>query len=171
MISIIIPFYNEAESLPTLINHLIKVCGNNSYECEIILVDDGSTDKSVLSIKYLVSSIKNIKIISQQKRLGKGEALNTGIKNSKGNIIVFLDADLQDDPEDLPKFLKKIEQGYDFVNGIRTGRKDSMMIKLYSVWARFFLRTFLHSPYTDINCGFKAFRKEVLSDFAFYGNN
>ena len=171
MISIIIPFYNEAESLPTLINHLIKVCGNNSYEFEIILVDDGSTDKSLLSIKYLVSSIKNIKIISQQKRLGKGEALNTGIKNSKGNVIVFLDADLQDDPEDLPKFLKKIEQGYDFVNGIRLGRKDSMMIKLYSVWARFFLRTFLHSPYTDINCGFKAFRKEVMRDFTFYGNN
>ena len=171
MISIIIPFYNEKENLPTLIKHLIKVCDENLFEYEIVLVDDGSRDKSVLSIKYLVSSIKNIKLISHKKRMGKGEALNTGIKNAKGDVLVFMDADLQDDPEDMPKFLKKIDEGYDFVNGVRMGRKDNVIIKMYSVLAKYFLRIFLNSPYRDINCGYKAFRREVLSDFIFYGNN
>ncbi len=172
MLSIIIPFYNEAENLPTLIKRLIEVGKENSLELEIVLVDDGSTDDSVSSIKYQVSSIKNLKLISNKKRRGKGEALNTGVKNAKGDVFAFMDADLQDDPEDLPKFLRKLDEGFDFVNGIRMGRhKDNFILEAYSNFAGKFLRTFLHSPYTDINCGFKVFNRKVLNDFVFYGNN
>jgi glycosyltransferase involved in cell wall biosynthesis len=167
MISIIIPFYNEKENLPILVDLLVRELMNKKYE--IILVDDGSDDK------YQISNIKsqtNLKLIKHKKRLGKGQALKTGIENSKGDTVVFMDADLQDDPSDLDKFLKKIDEGYDFVNGIRKGRHtDNFILEIYSSLAGSFLKTFLHSPYTDINCGFKAFKRDVLKDFIFYGNN
>lgn len=166
MISIIIPFYNEAESLPVLINQLIDTLEKIDEKWEIILVDDGS--KEISNIEYQIS---NIKTFHHRKRLGKGTALKTGIENSKGDTIVFMDGDLQDDPKDLPKLLKKIEEGDDFVNGIRTNRQENSLVKIYSRIASWFLRTFLHSPFSDINCGFKAFKREIIQDFVFYGNN
>jgi len=168
MISIIIPFYNEAESLPVLTRQLIEVMNKIKKEYEVILVDDGSNDNFQFSIFNFHS---NIKLIKHKKKLGKGQALKTGIESSKGDIIVFMDADLQDDPKDIKNFLKKIDEGYDLVNGIRANRQESVIVKTYSKIASWFLRTFLHSPFTDINCGFKAFKKEVLNDFSFYGNN
>ncbi len=166
MISIVTPFYNEKESLPILIDQLINQLDKIKKEYEIILVDDGSTDNF-----HPVLSGTNIKFLKHKKRLGKGQALKTGIENSHGDIIIFMDADLQDDPKDIQKFLKKINQGYDFVNGIRTNRRENFLVKSYSYLATKFLKIFLHSPFTDINCGFKAFKKEVLKDFNFYGNN
>lgn len=168
MISIIIPFYNEAESLPILIGQLINQLDRIKKEYEIVLVDDGSDDAFASKLK--VKSEK-LKVISHRKRFGKGQALKTGIENSQGNIIVFMDGDLQDDPKDLLKFLKKIDEGYDFINGIRVNRQENYLVKIYSKIASWFLKTFLHSPFTDINCGFKAFKKETLSGFSFYGNN
>jgi len=170
MISIIIPFFNEKENLPVLIEQLINQLDKLKKEYEIIFVDDGSIDNFQFSI-FNFHSNSNIKYIKHKKRLGKGQALKTGIENSSGDIIVFMDGDLQDDPKDLPKLLKKIEEGYDFVNGIRVGRQDNFLVKSYSLLAAKFLQTFLHSPYTDINCGFKAFKRKVLQDFVFYGNN
>lgn len=173
MLSIIIPFYNEEKNLPILIDQLIKVLGPLRKEWEIILVDDGSEDNSKLKCQNakLEHKNQNLKIISHKKRLGKGQALKTGIENARGEILVFMDADLQDDPNDLPKFLKKIEEGYDFVNGVRINRQENWLVRLYSRLAAFFLKTFLHSPYSDINCGFKAFKRDVLREYVFYGNN
>jgi len=168
MISIIIPFYNEAESLPVLINQLIDTLKKVSEKWEVVLVDDGSTDAKRQNFQFPIS---NFQLIHHKKRLGKGQALKTGIENSSGEIIIFMDADLQDDPRDLPKLLKKIEEGYDFVNGIRTNRQENFLVKSYSYLATKFLKIFLHSPFSDINCGFKVFKKEVLKDFIFYGNN
>ena len=168
MLSIIIPFYNEAENLPILANQLIGQLDKLKKEYEIILVDDGSNDNFQFSIFNFQN---NIRLIKHKKRLGKGQALKSGIENSKGNIIVFMDGDLQDDPSDLPFFLKKIEEGYYFINGIRKKREDDLFVKIYSLTAKKFLKVFLNSPYTDINCGFKVFKKEVLEDFVFYGNN
>lgn len=168
MISVVIPFYNEKENLPILIDQLINRLNRIKKEYEIILVNDGSSDNYQLSI---INYQKNIKLISHRKRFGKGQALKTGIENSSGEIIVFMDADLQDDPKDIHKFLKKINEGYDFVNGIRTNRQENFLVKSYSYLATKFLKIFLHSPFTDINCGFKVFKKEVLKDFNFYGNN
>lgn len=167
MISIIIPFYNEAESIPVLVGHLNNQFEKLKKEFEIILVDDGSTDNPQSAIRNL----NNFKLIKHNKRLGKGEALKTGIENSSGEIIVFMDGDLQDDPQDLPKFLEKIEEGNDFINGIREKRNDNLIVKFYSKIVAWFLKTFLNSPYTDINCGYKVFNRKVLKDFIFYGNN
>lgn len=166
MISIIIPFYNEAESIPVLVELLNSQLVKLKKEFEIILVDDGSEE-----ISKIKDQRSNIKLIHHRKRLGKGEALKTGIENSSGDKIIFMDGDLQDDPSDLQNFLKKIDEGYDFVNGIREKRNDNLLVKFYSSIVAWFLKTFLNSPYTDINCGYKAFRKEVLKDFIFYGNN
>ena len=175
MLSIIIPFYNEAESLPTLIKHLIEVLEKIKKEAEIILVDDGSDDSSKFKIQNSKLQFKTqnyqIKLISHRKRFGKGKALQTGIENSSGEVIIFMDADLQDEPNDLLRLLEKIGQGYDLVNGIRQDRQDNFIIKTYSFIAKLFLKIFFRSPFTDINCGFKAFKKEVLQDFTFYGNN
>lgn len=167
MISIIVPFYNEKENLPILIDQLTQELKGKDYE--IILVDDGSEESSELGVKSY--ELKNLKLIKHRKRLGKGQALKTGIENSKGEVLIFMDADLQDDPKDLEKFIDKINDSYDFINGIRVGRQDSLLVKIYSKLASWFLRKFLNSPYTDINCGFKAFKREVLKDFVFYGNN
>lgn len=170
MISIIIPFHNEKENLPLLMEKLFKVLKKINVLWEIVLVDDGSTD-GFKSFCLKEKNIQKIVLVRHRKRLGKGEALKTGIENSKGEIIVFMDADLQDDPNDLPKFLDKINQGYDLVNGRRINRKDNFLVKFYSKIAQWFLKVFLHSPFSDINCGFKAFRRKVLEDFVFYGNN
>ncbi len=166
MISIIIPFYNEKENLPILIDQLINQLGRIKKEYEIVLVDDGSEE-----ISNIKDQISNIRLVRHRKRLGKGAALKTGVENSSGDTIIFMDGDLQDDPKDIYKFLKEIDRGYDFVNGIRIDRQENYLVKIYSKTASWFLKTFLHSPFTDINCGFKAFKKEVLKDFRFYGNN
>jgi len=175
MISVVIPFYNEKESLPILINALVSELNRLKKEYEMILVDDGSNDDTNSKIKTQISKLQlkseKFKILMHKKRQGKGKALKTGVENSKGEILVFMDADFQDDPKDLPKFLKKIDEGYDFVNGYRIKRRENFLVKLYSKLASFFLKIFLHSPFSDINCGFKVFKREVLSDFIFYGNN
>jgi len=168
MISVIIPFYNEKDSLVILQNKLKKSLTLLKKEYEIIFVDDGSNDNGISRIKADGRLIKTVRL---RKRLGKGNALKVGLENSTGDVVVFMDADLQDDPDDLKKFVKKIEDGYDFVNGIRIGRKDGRLVKIYSKLAAKFLRKFLNSPFTDINCGFKAFKREAIGSFTFYGNN
>ncbi|NCO88705.1 hypothetical protein AUK04_01780 [Candidatus Roizmanbacteria bacterium CG2_30_33_16] len=172
MISIIIPFYNEKESIPLLLEEIKKVKKNITDEIEVILVDDGSIDSYRLTVNSDQEKNHNqIKLIRHRKRFGKGRALQTGLDQSKGEIIVFMDADLQDDPADLTKFIEKINSGYDLVNGVRNERRDSIIVKIYSRIANWFLKTVLHSPYSDINCGYKVFRKEVLKEIVFYANN
>lgn len=166
MISVIIPFYNEKENLETLIFSLDKELQSLKKPYEIILVDDGSTDGFKLPLKK-----KEIKLISHRKKLGKGEALKTGLQKTQGDIIFFMDADWQDHPSEIKKFLAKIEEGYHFVNGKRVNRQDNFLVKTYSFFANLFLKKVMRSPYSDINCGFKAFKKEVIKDFVFYGNN
>lgn len=167
MLSIIIPFYNEEKNIPALLQEITSAMKKEYGEYELILVDDGSEKKIQISdIKY-----QNVKLVQHKKRMGKGEALRTGIKNAKGEIIAFMDGDLQDDPADLKKFIQKIKSGADLVNGIREKRKDTLLIKVYSHLANIVLKKLFHSPFTDINCGFKMFKKETLYDFPLYGNN
>ncbi|PIV08734.1 glycosyltransferase, partial [Candidatus Roizmanbacteria bacterium CG03_land_8_20_14_0_80_39_12] len=132
---------------------------------EVVLVDDGSEKK------IQISNSNSIKLIEHKKRMGKGEALKTGMSHANGNIIIFMDGDLQDDPHDFPSFFAKLEDGYDLVNGIRSKRKDTGIIQLYSHLANSVLRNIFKSPFTDINCGFKAFKREVLENMPLYGNN
>ncbi len=169
MISVIIPFHNEKENLPELLPSLkTELQKLGSYE--IILVDDGSLDSYMDVLKPLLHH-ETVKLVKMGRQMGKGRALNAGIKQAKGKYIVFMDADLQDDPADLQAFYKKIEDGYDLVNGYRHNRKDNPIIKIYSNIAGWFLKRFLNSPFSDINCGFKMFRKEILEELPLYGNN
>lgn len=169
MISIIIPFYNEEQSLPILIDRLVKVCKKINKEYEIILLDDGSTDAKRQNYQL---PITNYQLIHHRKRLGKGRALLTGYKAAKGGVIVFMDADLQNDPDDLPKFLEKIDEGYELVNGWRRDRKDTFLKTAPSAIFNFFLlRLLLKSKFHDINCGFKAMKRTVLEKIPLYGDN
>ena len=168
MLSIIIPFHNEKENLHVLLSQIHDALKNHEYE--IVLVDDGSTDNSSESIKNEVDN-KKVVLLKMGRQMGKGKALSMGIEHSQGGNIIFMDADLQDDPADINHFVKKLAEGYDLVNGIRVNRKDNAIIKLYSSLAGWFLKSFLHSPFIDINCGFKIFKKKLLKDITLYGNN
>lgn len=167
MISIIIPFYNEEKNIPILLKEIQEVMGKEHKDYEVILIDDGSEDRR----QNTEVRRQNIVFLQHKKRMGKGEALKTGLAAAKGDLIVFMDGDLQDDPKDLPHFIAKIEEGYDLVNGIRAKRKDTGLIKLYSSLANVVLKNAFKSPFTDINCGFKIFRREVLDASPLYGNN
>lgn len=171
MLTIIIPFLNEEKNVSLLHKELHTVLTEHNYEYEILFIDDGSIDQSKHEIESIKKNDPHVFLFSHRKRFGKGAALQTGLDRAKGDIIIFMDADLQDDPRDLPAFIKKIDEGYDFVNGIRVDRKDNMIIKTYSRIAKIFLNIFLRSPLTDINCGFKAFKKEVLDEVVLYGNS
>ncbi|MEK7078979.1 MAG: glycosyltransferase family 2 protein [Patescibacteria group bacterium] len=171
MISIIIPFYNEEKNISLLHKELSTVLVSHKYEYEIIFIDDGSDDSSKVEIENILLGDKHVQLFIHRKIFGKGEALQTGLRHAKGDIIIFMDADLQDDPHDFPAFIAKMKEGYDFVNGVRVDRKDNIIIKTYSRIAKIFLNIFLRSPFTDINCGFKGFRKEVLDEVVLYGNS
>ena len=170
MISIIIPFHNEEKNLPILYKELLKVLESEQFE--IIFVDDGSTDRSPFHVTRITSKDTNSKLISYPKRLGKGQALAAGFKETKGDIIAFMDADLQDNPEDLNNFIKKMNQGYDLINGWRKKRKDKIDKTLPSKILNKFLTKFLFSTELhDINCGFKMMRRQVLEEIPLYGDN
>ncbi len=171
MISIIIPFYNEAGNLGKIIDELVGEVHKLGREFEVILVNDGSSDASRDEITSHHEYGKHVHLYSHKRRRGKGVAIGTGIEHARGSIIVFMDADLQNDPKDLSKLLIKIDEGYDFVNGIRDGRDDHKLIKIYSSVANSFARWAMKSPFTDVNCALKAMKREVLEETVFYGNN
>jgi glycosyltransferase involved in cell wall biosynthesis len=171
MLSIIIPFHNEEENLVILYQELETALNKKGYDYEVVFVNDGSTDKSGQMVDELAKNNNRIIVVHLQKRSGKGNALVGGINKAHGDILVFMDADLQDNPADITKLIGKINQDYDLVNGIRTTRKDSSIIKTYSRLANAFLKFFSQSPFTDINCGFKALKRNVLDEIVLYGNN
>lgn len=174
MISVIIPFYNEADSLLALYKELSQELEKTGKEYEIVFVDDGSEDNSrsiIEHIQHEKAHKGHIGLVSHTRKMGKGAALLSGIHQSRGDIIVFMDADLQNDPHDIHNFLQKIDEGYDFVNGVREDRRDSRIIKLYSALGNVFLKKYLKSPFTDINCGYKVMKRNVLNEIVLYSNN
>lgn len=171
MLSVIIPFHNEEENLKELHAQLVQALGDLGQEYELILIDDGSTDKSLGVAKELQTKDLHVKVFAQRKQMGKGEAIRRGIEVMKGNVVVLMDGDLQDDPQDIKHLYVKLNEGYDLVNGIRAKRKDNSVIKFYSRSVNSLLRKALKSPFTDINCGFKMFKREIADEIAIYGNN
>lgn len=169
MISVLIPFFNEADNLPVLKKQLLEILQSLSYPFEIIFVNDGSTDNSV---DMLQPTSEHVKIIHHRKKRGKGKALQTAYQHVNGDIVVFMDADLQDDPNELPHFIAKIAEGYDFVNGWRKHRHDNVSKRWQSAFGNIFiLKLILKSTYHDVNCGFKVMKRQVLDDIPLYGDN
>ncbi len=169
-ISVIVPLYNEVETLPELTDWVLTVCRKESYDFEIILVDDGSTDGSWEVIEQLVKKDKHIKGIRFRRNYGKSAALHHGFQAAEGNVIITMDSDLQDNPDEIPGLYSMIiNEDYDLVSGWKKKRLDPITKKLPS---RFFNRTArwvtgikLH----DFNCGLKAYTKEVAKNIEVYG--
>jgi len=168
-LSIVVPVFNEEGTLSTLYNEIITNVKSCCEAYEIIFIDDGSTDGSFKIMSELYEKDQNIKIVKFRRNFGKSAALNVGFKHSKGDVILTLDADLQDDPIEIPVFISKIKEGWDMVNGWKVKRYDPLSKTLPSkIFNRIVSKTFgikLH----DFNCGFKAYKKEVLIEIDVYG--
>lgn len=165
-LSIVIPVYNEKESLSFLAEELASTLGRLNLGYEIIFVDDGSHDGSGEALKELVKKDGHLRLITLRKNFGKARALAAGLREARGEIISTLDADLQDAPGELPKFLEKLEEGYDLVNGYRVKRLDPISKRWPSKIFNFILATLSRVKLHDLNCGFKVFRREVLQEIS-----
>jgi glycosyltransferase involved in cell wall biosynthesis len=166
-LSIVIPVLNEEESLQTLYNEIIE----NIPECdyEIIFVDDGSKDGSFEIMQKLAGEDQAVKVIRFRKNFGKAAGLQTGFENCEGDIVFTMDADLQDDPREIPNFIAKIEAGYDLVTGWKQDRKDPISKTIPSKFANSVMSKSFKLKLHDYNCGFKAFRRELIQELDIYG--
>ena len=170
-ISVIIPLFNEAESLPELSSWIARVMAENGYSYEVLMVDDGSNDGSWDVVKSLSAEDSHIHGISFRRNYGKSAALYCGFASAAGDVVITMDADLQDSPDEIPALYRKIkEEGYDVISGWKQHRKDNVLTKnlpskLYNATARCITGIKLH----DMNCGLKAYRSEVVKSIEVYG--
>ncbi len=169
-ISVVIPLYNEDESLPELHDWIVRVMKANNFSYEIIFVDDGSKDKSWQVIEQLSSSNPAVKGIKFRRNYGKSAALNTGFEVASGNVVITMDADLQDSPEEIPDLYKLIaKDGYDLISGWKEKRYDpitkTIPTKLFNWATRKMSGIELH----DFNCGLKSYRHDVVKSIEVYG--
>lgn len=170
-LTIIVPLFNEAESLPELVRWINRTLDGRGWEYEIIMVDDGSTDGSWKVVRELAEADGRIHGIRFRRNYGKSAALYHGFKAAKGNVVVTMDADLQDSPAEIPEMYRMVtEDGWDVVSGWKQHRQDNKLTKnlpskLYNATARWITGIHLH----DMNCGLKAYRNEVVKNIEVYG--
>ena len=166
-ISVVVPSFNEAESLPELCAWIDKVMQTYSFTYEVIVVDDGSTDNTWSVLRELSASNKSIKGLKFRRNYGKSAALNRGFEKAQGDVVITMDADLQDSPDEIPELHRMItEDGLDMVSGWKQKRYDpitkTIPTKLYNWAARKASGIYLH----DFNCGLKAYKKAVIKSVA-----
>lgn len=170
-ISVVIPLLNEEQSLTELYDWIAKVMRSNSFSYEIIFIDDGSTDDSWKTIEALVKNDDAVKGIKFNRNYGKSQALHAGFLRAQGDVIITMDADLQDNPEEIPDLYKMItEEGYDLVSGWKKKRYDSVVAK--NIPSKIFnaaARKTSGVKLNDFNCGLKAYRKAVVKNIDVYG--
>ncbi|MFB9861904.1 glycosyltransferase family 2 protein [Rufibacter immobilis] len=169
-ISVVIPLLNEAESLPELTQWINRVMVSHGFLYEVILIDDGSTDNSWKVIQELSAQDPNLKGIRFNRNYGKSAALNTGFRETTGRVVITMDADLQDSPDEIPELYKMIvEDGYDLVSGWKKKRFDplskTLPTKLFNAATRKISKIKLH----DFNCGLKAYDERVVKSIEVYG--
>jgi len=170
-ISIIVPLYNEEESLPKLFEWIERVMTENKFSYEVVFVNDGSTDKSWEVVEALQKQSENVRGIKFRHNYGKSPALYCGFRAAKGDVVITMDADLQDSPDEIPELFEMVKnQNYDLVSGWKKKRYDSKLTKnipskLYNATARKVTGLKLH----DMNCGLKAYRNEVVKNIEVYG--
>ena len=169
-ISVIVPLLDEEENIEVLYRELIDQLRELGQEFEIIFVDDGSTDRTFEILSKIQKDDSRVKVISFRKNFGQTAALSAGFDHARGDIIVTLDADLQNDPQDIPKLLEKLNEGYDLVNGWRFDRKDPFLTRrLPSIIANKIISLITRVTLHDYGCTLKAFRKEVTKNIRLYG--
>ena len=169
-LSVVIPVLNEAENLDPLYSQLIDVLTKTVKSYEIIFVDDGSTDSSFEILKKLQKQDDRMQVIRLRRNFGQSAAFSAGFDHASGNVIVTMDADLQNDPADIPNLLKKLEDGYDVVSGWRIDRRDGYLTRqLPSRIANFIISIITEVSLHDYGCSLKAYRREVAKNIKLYG--
>ena len=170
LISIIIPVFNESESIGYLLDEVLNVMQNNKLNCELIVVNDGSNDNTSTVLDELTIKIKELSVISLRKNYGQTAAMAAGFDNSKGKIVITLDGDLQNDPNDIPKLISHINEGYDLICGWRYERKDKLINRrIPSKIANKLIANVTGLKLHDYGCSLKAFKKEIVDDIKLYG--
>lgn len=168
-VSVVIPAYNERESLPLLHARLREVLDRLGRSYQILFVDDGSTDRSMEVLEALHAADPHVAVIQLRKNSGKSAALQVGFQAAQGNVVLTMDADLQDDPKEIPRFLEKIGEGYDLVSGWKAVRRDPLSKTLPSKLFNRVASLMTGIPIHDFNCGFKAYTAEAVRDVSLYG--
>lgn len=169
-ISVVVPIMNEEESIDELYPRLKDVLGKLGKTYEVIFVDDGSTDQSFNILKSLAGGEEKVRVIRFRTNFGQTAALSAGFKYANGDIIVTIDADLQNDPEDIPKLLEKMNEGYDVVSGWRKKRQDPLLTRrVPSFFANKLISRITGVCLHDYGCTLKAYRKEVIKNIDLYG--
>lgn len=167
--SVVIPLYNEEASLPELYRQLTSVMERTFAAHELVFVDDGSTDGSIEVLRELRGRDTRVKIISFKRNYGKSAALSEGFKVTRGDVVVTIDADLQDNPEEIPELVARLDEGYDLVSGWKMERKDpitkTLPSKLFNLTTAIVSGIRIH----DFNCGLKCYRGEVVKRISVYG--
>ena len=170
LISIIVPVFNEGESIGYLLDEVLNVMQNNKLNCELIVVNDGSNDNTSTVLDELTIKIKELSVISLRKNYGQTAAMAAGFDNSKGEIVITLDGDLQNDPNDIPKLISHINEGYDLICGWRYERKDKLISRrIPSKIANKLIANVTGLKLHDYGCSLKAFKKEIVDDIKLYG--
>lgn len=169
LISFVVPARDEEKTVEILYKGIESELKKLSINFEVIFIDDGSTDRTFDILKKISLKDKRLKVVRLRGGFGKSIALQTGFNMAAGDIVFTMDADLQDDPTDIPKFLKKLEEGYDLVSGWKKIRYDPITKTIPSKLGNSLVRILTKLPIHDSNCGYKAYRKEVLRDINLYG--
>ena len=169
-LSIVIPVFNEAENLEPLYSQLTDVLARTDKSFEIVLIDDGSTDSSFENLKKLQKQDDRVRVIRFRRNFGQSAAFSAGFDYARGDVIVTMDADLQNDPSDIPDLLEKLEDGYDVVSGWRIDRKDRYLTRqLPSRIANFIISMITEVKLHDYGCSLKVYRREVAKNIKLYG--
>ena len=169
-ISVIVPAFNEEESLPELANWIAKVMKENNFSFEVLFIDDGSSDNTWQVIQDLNSKNSDFKGIKFQRNYGKSAALNTGFEACKGEVVITMDADLQDSPDEIPELYQMIkEKGFDLVSGWKKKRYDPIMKTIPSKFFNFVTSVVSGIKLHDFNCGLKAYSHKVVKNIEVYG--
>ena len=168
-ISVIVPLYNEEDSLKELNSQLRSVLGRMNIRYEILYIDDGSTDRSFQVLRDLKRNDRHIKVVRFRRNFGKSAALAVGFDKAQGNIVITMDADLQDDPAEIPSMRRRIEDGFDLISGWKKVRHDPITKTIPSKFFNTITAMMTGVKIHDMNCGLKAYRKEVIKTVKVYG--
>ena len=169
MISIVVPLLNEERSLEQLHAEIATALEPRGEEFEVVFVDDGSTDGSRAVLTRLHDTLANVVVIHLRRNFGKAAALQAGFLEARGDVVVTIDADLQDDPAEIPQLLAKLDEGFDLVSGWKTRRNDPFLRRLFSRVFNWSTAVVSGIHLHDVNCGLKAYRAEVLQGMRIYG--
>lgn len=168
-ISVIVPCYNEEKNIEHLHMKIAESLRSIKKSHEIIFIDDGSSDSTLRELEKAKKKDKNVKIVKFRRNFGQTASWDAGFHIAQGNVVITMDADLQNDPKDIQSLLKKLDEGYDVVSGWRADRKDPFTKRMFSIFSRFLRRKLIGDKVHDSGCSLKAYRKEALSGLRLHG--